>query len=110
MMVKDINDLIHQLEAFRSEVTFSGADLELDNFDFNRFETLLDMVPQMENQLTVALAQRIDDVINSVLPVFEAHYLQVASEVGGIRKTRKALKGYVGASFHTRARHVYRNI
>jgi CRP-like cAMP-binding protein len=110
MMVKDIHDLIHQLELIRTEVSFAGADLELDGFDFGRFEALLDCVPKLESQLTEALARRIDDVINTVLPIFEAHYLQVASEVGGIRKTRKALKGYMGVSYHTRARHVFRNI
>lgn len=109
-MVKDIHDLVHQLESMRCNVSFAGEDLDLDNFDFQRFEDLLDVIPLMESQLTIELASRIESVVNSVLPIFEKHYQRVASEVGGIRKTRKALKGYVGMSFHTRARHVYRNI
>ena len=109
-MVNDIVELVHELESIRCEVSFAGQELDLDQFDFQRFEQLLDCIPRFENQLTLDIAKRIESVVDSVLPIFEQHYQRVADEVGGIRKTRRALRGYIGTSFHTRARHIYRNI
>lgn len=109
-MISDINELVHQLEAFRCHVSFAGEDLDLDTFNFELFEALLDCIPQFESDLTVELAQRIESVVDSVLPIFEAHYQNVTSEYGGLRRTRRALRGYVGPSFHHRAQRVYRNI
>lgn len=109
-MNNDVQELVNQLESYRCHISFVGEDLDLDTFDFEGFEALLDRVPQFENVLTMELARRIESVVDTVMPIFEAHFDNVAAEFGGLRKTRRALRGYVGPSFHHRAQRVYRNI
>jgi hypothetical protein len=109
-MVRTAEEIVRELEIIRSTVCFAGEELDLDSFDFSHFETLLDYVPQVQSTMTQELAERIIVVIDAVTPVFNKHTGQVLHELGGIKRSRKALNGYQGPAFHKRSQRLYRNI